>query len=153
MTRTHGIDVEPFHQPNILDHRFDGDYSSRNRIMFVTVHTSDGNRDTVYQKLSVLDFDLSKTDFTGYGFRRLARGVRQRNQQRIQMGLLCRPFLRPWDNRFEGNRDFLRRLNPEFFSLFEDRRMRFFVFDEFDQESVLARLFGQGVIDAYIQSE
>ena len=59
---THGIDVELLHHLHILHHLTDAEGSAVYGIVFLSVHTLDGDGYTVYQKLSVLHFDGTETE-------------------------------------------------------------------------------------------
>ena len=63
VTGTHGIDIKLLHALDVLNHTLTGNNISTIRIKFVTIHTLDIDRLSVYEKLRVLDLHLTEADF------------------------------------------------------------------------------------------
>ena len=68
---TVSIDIKLLHHLNVLNHSFVCNVVTLVRIYFVTVHTLDKYRLSVYKKLCILDFNLSETDILRNNFNNL----------------------------------------------------------------------------------
>ena len=68
MTGAHGIDIEPFHQLDILDHPFTAHHITAIRIHLMTVNTLDEYRLTVHQQLRIFDLHLAEAHLLTNGF-------------------------------------------------------------------------------------
>jgi hypothetical protein len=64
MAGPHGIDIELFHELDILDHRIFSDIPSCNGIVFVAVHSLKVYRNAIDLELTILDFNLSESYLT-----------------------------------------------------------------------------------------
>ena len=73
MTCTYRIDIQPFHQMNILYHPRFGHYISFVRIHFVTIDSFEKNGLSVNEQLGVSYFYPAETDLYRYCFRSAAR--------------------------------------------------------------------------------
>ena len=89
----HGVDVELFHQLNVLDHGLHSDRVARVGIVLVPVHASEQNRHAVDVYLPVFDLDLPEADLAALDFQNVAGRVLQRDQQCVQVGIFIRPLL------------------------------------------------------------
>ena len=72
MTGTYGIDVELFHDLNILNHTLAGYIRSAVGIHLMTIGTFYQNRLTIDQNLCIFQFYLTETDFYRNDFANLA---------------------------------------------------------------------------------
>ena len=75
MARPDGVDVEPLHQPDVLDHKLFADDLGVSGVVFVPVHAADADRNAVDPQKAVPDLHVPESGFAGDGFNRPALGV------------------------------------------------------------------------------
>ena len=83
VTGTHRIDVQPFHDLDILNHAVEGDDISSVGIHFVAVSTLDEHGLSIDEQLTVFDFHLAETDFLRDDLHDIAAAVFDGGKERI----------------------------------------------------------------------
>ena len=63
MARSNGIDIELFHDFNVLNHALEGHHIATIGIHLMPVSTLDEHRLTINQQLTVFDFHLAESYF------------------------------------------------------------------------------------------
>ncbi len=89
----YGVDVELLHAAYVLNHTFHRHHISAVGVKFVAVGTLDENGQTVDKQLTVLDFDVAKTDIDTY-YLRLTLARSESGGERVESRRLGRPSLR-----------------------------------------------------------
>ena len=83
MRQTNCIDIGRLHHADILLHAFFGHHTSCQRIVFVTVDTTQSYGAPIDQQLSVVNGYPSETDFLLHLFNGMVQRILQRQCQRI----------------------------------------------------------------------
>ena len=92
VARAHRVDVERLHQLDVGQHRCDGDGVPGVGIVLVAIDALDADGHAVHTDAPVHNLHLAKTDARPLDLHHLARCVLQRQQQRVEVGVLVRPF-------------------------------------------------------------
>lgn len=93
MTRAHGIDVETFHDLDILQHALQGHHITTIGIHLVAVGTLDEHRLAVDEQLLVFDLHLAEAHLLWNDLHDVTLAVLHRGDERIEIRCLCRPLL------------------------------------------------------------
>ena len=99
MAGTHGVDIRPFHQQDVLKHPFLTDDTCCPGVVLVPVHPAKTNRAAVNQQLSSFNRYGAETHGLFHLFDGFPSGILQRQMKFVQIRRLRRPFHR----RFHGH--------------------------------------------------
>ena len=92
MAGTHGVDVEALHQTDVAEHILVAYGVAVYGVQFMTVHTFEKDRLSVYQHLGVLDFHFAETYLQGDYFGNFL-AIHQCGGEGVEVGCLGRPLV------------------------------------------------------------
>ena len=91
MACTNAVDIQLFHQPEILLDAFAAHGPSRKRIVFMTIHSPDHQRLTIKKQLGIPDLKFPEPDLLFQDLQGIPGLVFKTEDQPVQV----RPFIRP----------------------------------------------------------
>ncbi len=91
---THGVEVEALHQQDVLDHRRHTDRVARVGVVLVAVRAAEVDRHAVDEDLAAADLHLAEAHTVRLDLQNLACRIGERDQQRVEIGILRRPLSR-----------------------------------------------------------
>ena len=93
MTSTYCIHVQPFYSLQIIHYYFLSLNMSQTVVVFMSIHTFNIDRYSIYMQLGILYFNFTETNLVCSNSQRSTGFIGQRHCAIIQIWILCTPLL------------------------------------------------------------